>query len=464
MLDKASRLAPQDPWTTSVRVFLNDGLHSPSFTGSCCEFRVQLKASPKIAKAKLQPPTGVPSYDGHLHYPEYNLLVDSNFSAIDLLALAEQPGLAPGVLHGVVQPEDAHLFQQEGVIASGSGMLELDSFETTLEFSNPMNEGATEKVLVKVIILDRTNVDCLKGSHPTAAAIEKAGTCTGPSTGNSPLQATIILGAPANKNGSASYFLLLARLYTLEINVDQKVANALYDHLQSKLKRGGFEGRRFGGSGGRVEVNENLLKFIHHPGNFPRKGKGIKFVCNENTWNCLYMSPYQSALTVVKVHYSQPQKGGSMSLREADTAAFPCLQTFAKSKPFGALLLQALNHQVLKIYKTGRLCYPTPLLKELEHLSLAKEQSKGSKSRLLDALVLLNKHTLVAYPVGYHVDVFADQEPALENRICFVHSKKSQDKNGPAQGRGGAGGGLFCWALLDWPEKRARFGNRKRVQ
>jgi hypothetical protein len=93
MLDKASRLAPQDPWTTSVRVFLNDGLHSPSFTGSCCEFRVQLKASPKIAKAKLQPPTGVPSYDGHLHYPEYNLLVDSNFSAIDLLALAEQPGL-----------------------------------------------------------------------------------------------------------------------------------------------------------------------------------------------------------------------------------------------------------------------------------------------------------------------------------------------------------------------------------
>jgi hypothetical protein len=94
MLDKASRLAPQDPWTTSVRVFLNDGLHSPSFTGSCCEFRVQLKASPKIAKAKLQPPTGVPSYDGHLHYPEYNLLVDSNFSAIDLVTASTQSSSA----------------------------------------------------------------------------------------------------------------------------------------------------------------------------------------------------------------------------------------------------------------------------------------------------------------------------------------------------------------------------------
>ena len=147
MLDKA-RLDPQDPWATSVTVFLNDGIPSPLFTGSCCEFHVQLKASSKIAKAKLsyeiQSPTGIPSYDGHLHYPEYNLLVDSNLSAIDLLALAEQPGLEPGVLHGVVLPEDAHSFQQEGVIASGSGMLELDSFETTLEFSNQMNEGVTE--------------------------------------------------------------------------------------------------------------------------------------------------------------------------------------------------------------------------------------------------------------------------------------------------------------------------------
>jgi hypothetical protein len=60
-------------------------------------------------------------------------MVDSNFSAIDLLGLYEQPGVDPGVLHGVVRPEDARLFQQEGVVTSGSGMLELDSFQTVLE-------------------------------------------------------------------------------------------------------------------------------------------------------------------------------------------------------------------------------------------------------------------------------------------------------------------------------------------
>jgi hypothetical protein len=161
---------------------------------------------------------------------------------------------------------------------------------------------------VKVIILDCTNVDCLKGGHPTAAAIQNAGTCTGP-TGHSHLQATIVLGAPANKNGGACYYLLLARLYTLEIKVDQKVADALYVHLHSKLKWSGFQGHQFGGSGGRAEiVNKNLLDFIRIPGNFPRKGKDIKFVCNGNVWNCLYMSSYQQACTVVKVPYSQPQR------------------------------------------------------------------------------------------------------------------------------------------------------------
>jgi hypothetical protein len=157
-----------------------------------------------------------------------------------------------------------------------------------------------------------------------------------------------------------------------------------------------------------------------------------------------------------------------MCLTTADTAAFPCLRTFAESKPFAALLLQALNHQVLRTYKTGRLLYPPPISKELEHLSLAETQCTRSKSDLLDALVLLNKHTLVVYAVGYHIDVFADDEPSLENHICFLHSKEGEATSEPAQGRGDGGAGLFCWALLDWPQKRqkrpARFRNIQQVQ
>jgi hypothetical protein len=60
-------------------------------------------------------------YDGYLHYPDYNLLVESNFESIDILALGAQPGLDPGVLYGLVHPADALVFQEAGVIASGSG-------------------------------------------------------------------------------------------------------------------------------------------------------------------------------------------------------------------------------------------------------------------------------------------------------------------------------------------------------
>jgi hypothetical protein len=189
-------------------------------------------------QAPSQALSQVPSYDGYLLYLQYNLLVDSNFNAINIFALGKQQGLDPGVLHGVVRPEDAFNYQQEGVVASGSGLLVLDSFESTLKFNNPMNGGATEKVLVKVIIVNRnTEVECDKGSHPTAADIQKSGTCTG-QTEDSHHQATIILRNPANKNGGAGYYLLLARLYTWEIKLSKKGANALYDHLQSGALRG----------------------------------------------------------------------------------------------------------------------------------------------------------------------------------------------------------------------------------
>jgi hypothetical protein len=87
----------------------------------------------------------------------------------------------------------------------------------------------------------------------------------------------------------------------------------------------------------------------------------------------------------------------------------------------------------------------------LEYLSLARASGHGCKDDVVDHLVKQNKHTMVAYPVGYHRDVFADNKAALENRICFVDKRRSQRREGPVLGRGGAGAGSYCWALLDWP-------------
>ena len=115
------------------------------------------------------------------------------------------------------------------------------------------------------------------------------------------LDATIFLGEPLNKN--AFYHLLLVRLHTMRIELSSSDSISLYNHLQSKLKRGGLEGRRMGGSSGKAVVNKHFLRFLHHAGNFPRIGKGLKLVANGNKWKCYYVSPYKKERNVVCVDY-----------------------------------------------------------------------------------------------------------------------------------------------------------------
>jgi hypothetical protein len=141
MLHK-TRLDPSsDQWAHEVSTFLSTGLSQPFFTGSCCEFLVisnkassdhRMASIPRTYVSKTSSAAKGASYDGYLHYPEYHLLVESNFRCIDILALGEQHGLDPGVLHGLVSPEDALEYQQAGVVATGLGLRCLDSFEKTL--------------------------------------------------------------------------------------------------------------------------------------------------------------------------------------------------------------------------------------------------------------------------------------------------------------------------------------------
>jgi hypothetical protein len=96
MLEK-TRLNPlSDQWANEVSCFLADPLSNLSFTGSCCEFRFKIskKCTIKIANTSTNNSQSssvhlvtsttpsksiyvehqVASYDGYLHYPEYNLL------------------------------------------------------------------------------------------------------------------------------------------------------------------------------------------------------------------------------------------------------------------------------------------------------------------------------------------------------------------------------------------------------
>ena len=89
-----------------------------------------------------------------------------------------------------------------------------------------------------------------------------------------------------------------------------------------------------------------------------------------------------------------------------------------------------------------------PLRRE-DIFSLVKESKQlcFTKEGTINYIMLKNSYSVVAYPVGYHIDTFKENKPSFENKICFIQSKCSMSCHG--EGRGGAGGGNYVWALLD---------------
>ena len=93
-----------------------------------------------------------------------------------------------------------------------------------------------------------------------------------------------------------------------------------------------------------------------------------------------------------------------------------------------------------------------PCVRETNHVSY--------KEAVLANYANFNRHTLVQHPVGMHQDSFGKRSVrsvkqeihSLENKICFPCHGGLFDKFGI--GRGGAGPGIFVFALLDWQTQR----------
>jgi hypothetical protein len=78
-------------------------------------------------------------------------------------------------------------------------------------------------------------------------------------------------------------------------------------------------------------------------------------------------------------------------------------------------------------------------------------------SRVGYCLALNASHTLVTHPVGFHRDVFSSGQAEIENKLLIVSFDRSKLGEKLARGRGGAGPGIFVYAILDWGnETKAR--------
>lgn len=96
------------------------------------------------------------------------------------------------------------------------------------------------------------------------------------------IDVTIILGRFRDQPYDMQ--LLLMRFHGKEFTTDvsASVSSSFYRDISKIIskKRGGFVCHRFGGSSGLWDrANNDLLKFLHYPGNFPRKAMVSSGIC-----------------------------------------------------------------------------------------------------------------------------------------------------------------------------------------
>lgn len=250
---------------------------------------------------------------------------------------------------------------------------------------------------------------------------------------------------------SAQAHLLLLRFHDVESfkQLRESFGQHAYSRFKELMGRKGFEASRKGGSSGKTQVNANFFKFLHEPGNLPRKAKAVKIVQTSDSWKFFYVSTKKQNKTVVSHVYTQPQPGGSFDMPPDMLDNHPALRSFMEAKILAAQVLEKLN-KVLG----GVLVQPGAAANTLKHLAEARELS-GSENEIIKLVSARNRYTVVAYAVGFHVDVFGGSKPSLENKVCFVHP----GMNGSC-GRGGAGAGKFMWALLDWTNESSGAARR----
>jgi hypothetical protein len=122
------------------------------------------------------------------------------------------------------------------------------------------------------------------------------------------------------------------------------------------------------------------------------------------------------------------------------------MHDFADAKTEAALLLSALNME--RHTKSLPLIQPDAVTFECKTLQDSITGALKSGSLLRDTLRLFisaNKHTLVAYAVGYHREVLDKDQSSLENKVAF-----QMKSSGNGIGRGSAGQGRFVFGFLDW--------------
>lgn len=143
----SEKLISRDRWCQQVQSFLLSGTAPKGFIGHCCELKV---ASTQFRKQqKQQPPLNKTLFDGHLHFPEFGILVDSPFSCkdscIDVLGLGEAKPLPP-TWHCVISHDSAATYHDKNIKPNGKGAIVDDGIVQEVCVPLPYKDNECRKV------------------------------------------------------------------------------------------------------------------------------------------------------------------------------------------------------------------------------------------------------------------------------------------------------------------------------
>ena len=394
-------------------------------------------------------------YSGVLHFPQFNLSVQSqgrNYRpASDHHYLAEEPN-SPAAIHGNVS-QAASLkvleYQEKNPHVCHSPVPAHEIKDICVP--SPEDPFVSRKFRVAIIMIPQTrltsSVQHLRG-HTAVDSAKLSRSILFKANYIKNTDAILILGMYCLETQPCAPKVLLLRFPALRSSVSHVEATALLSQIGSTSGKHGFEFVRTCGSSGMTgaQSDRDLLRALHDcPTSLPRKVGACK-VMTHNPFS--YLITYRRVKappedTVVSYKYCVPRRGGSFEMQPDLVARCPILAEFSYVKMIAVNLLHSLN-QDRKM--NGQLpLAPDALRNEMDNITLAREHfGHGDYLSFVNNYNLRNRYSLVAYPTAYHNDHL--NKSSLENKLLLIDYTQTGEKS-----RGGSMfGNHYCFALLDW--------------
>ena len=395
-----------------------------------------------------------------------------------------------GILHGVITPRDAKLLGESVAFSEFNKLPKVTRVLRRERVSDEITkeDGSVFSYTNLVVTLDSAawvgnhlntggtrneKMSVQRRQYPSIDTMKKMTLFDGSNLDGCNI--LTILGEPADAScDSSCLFIGFDKTYD-EFDYSNE---QIYRSLKSRAGKNGIEASRHGGSNGYLDINDAetrlyVRRLVRTRGSIPRKANAT-LVLGINDKNrsgvmVMYISCESRKLKCCSWLYAPPRPGGQQKLTQKQLKAHPELYRFPDVRLSTAKILYRYNKRLGNI--TTEFDERPSLIRSVNRNAIynmfyeATEAkvlaSEGCKSvfmqHVLPQLGVASVHTLLEYPPGAHVDRFRGRDKdKIENKVIMAVKSKCNYRMDVSLGRGGAGRGIYAYAIIDHSESAER--------